>query len=272
MSDPAQTLPRAAAAADPAELLRIVDDLQKEVDGLARQLEHAGRLALLGTLAAGVAHELNNLLTPAVSYATLALKSLDGPSPDAALVRKALEKSKAGGDKAGQIGRAILDLARPAAVAAGPVDCDVNAALDAALIALGRDLSKDGIALVRDVPAGLRVRFEPVALEHVLLNLLSNARGAMLAPGGRRDRLTVCARLDGVDAVRVSVVDTGCGIAPERLARVFEPFESHHAGAVAANHSGLGLDLCRRLVERHGGQIGVESGVGSTFSLVLRPA
>ena len=259
--------PRLSSLLDVDELLRTVDAAQAQIDDLSRQLERAGRLATLGTLAATLAHEFNNLLAPGIGYASLALASLDGDSPDLALVRKALTKARAGGEKAGRLGGAILDLAR--APAAAPAVCDLNAVVDQALLALGRELPKDGIRLVRNVPPGLRVGVDALGLEHVLLNLLLNARAAMLAPGGRRGTLTLHATAADDDAVRLDVADTGCGISPERLGGVFEPFESGRAGG-----SGLGLHLCRRIVERHGGRVAVRSvvGRGSIFSLHLPAA
>ena len=250
-------------------LLRAVDAAQAELGDLRRQLEHAGRLALLGTLTATVCHEVNNLLSPTVGYAQLALRSLDGPTPDLALVRKALAKAHASGEKAGRVGRAILGLARDAPAAGG--SCEVAEAVTQALAAMGREPDKDGLVTAIDVPPDLRVAVEAVQVEHVLLNLLLNARAAMLAPGGRRGTLGVRAAPDG-GRVLVSVRDTGCGIAADRLDAVFEPF--HTASPEPAGHCGLGLSLCRRIVARHGGRLAVESelGRGSTFRFDLPAA
>ena len=260
-----------AGRVDPDELLRALDLAQTQIDDLGKQLEHAGRLALLGTLAATVAHEVNNLLTPAIGYAGLALKSLDDPRPDLDLVRKALVKARAGGEKAGRIGDAILGLARgpKSSTAAAPPACDVGEVVDQAVLALGREPAKDGIALRRDVPAGLRAAVDAVQLEHVVLNLLLNARAAMLAPGGRRGTLAILAESDA-GSLRIDVADTGRGIPPERLPHVFEPFYSD----APTGGNGLGLNLCRRIVERHGGRIDVQStvGRGSTFTLRLPAA
>ena len=269
----ARLLPDTADAGrvDPGDLLRALDHAQDQIDDLGRQLEDAGRLALLGTLAATLAHEVNNLLTPGVSYAKLALQSLDSDEPDAALVRKALVKAHAGGEKAGRVGDAILRLAHgPAEAGDAPAaSCDVADAVAQAFVAMGREPAKDGLTCDVRVAPGLRAAVDAVRLEHVLLNLLLNARAAMLAPGGRRGTLAVHAAAEA-GRVRVDVSDTGCGIPPDRLPHVFEPFYSAKPGG----GNGLGLDLCRRIVERHAGHIGVESapGRGSTFTLLLPAA
>ena len=187
------------------------------------QLADAQRLAAIGSIAAVIAHEFNNLLTPMVSYSQFALQSAEGPRPDMAIVRKALAKGFQASTKAGRICHSMLSLARGEPTPFGPVS--VQTLVDETLNVMARDPHKDGIALRVQVTPGLAVHGDPVQLEQVLLNLLINARQAMLGRGGA---LTVRADTGadaGADAghaagdgaglgraVRVQVADTGPGI------------------------------------------------------------
>ncbi|MFN7022716.1 MAG: hypothetical protein ACK4WH_15540, partial [Phycisphaerales bacterium] len=194
--DPRQS--RAPVARDtkhPMRLLDRVDDVQSRIDQLNAMLEHSERLATLGTIAALIAHEFNNLLTPVMSYAQMALERPD----DRELCLKALRKSASGAERAAAIASAILGFARDdgrldtgRGVGVGGSDvprgtscaCDVRRAVDEALSCLARDLGRDGIRLEVKVEEGLRAGMKPVALQHVVLNLVLNARNAMIPGGG----------------------------------------------------------------------------------------
>lgn len=259
------------------QLLCQLEEAQAEIDQLRAQSEHLGRLATLGTLSATVAHEFNNLLTPPSAYAKMALKDLERDPTDTSMAKKALAKCASGSDKAQRICSAILDFARGRNAGGS---CHVAQVLDEALLAMGRDLTKDGIKLAVDVSPELVVPVDPVELEHVLLNLMINARDAMLAEGGRRGTLRIQAT-QTASAVAIEVSDTGCGIEPELLERVFEPFfttRNRRPAAVAGDAAGasrsgtgLGLSLCRQIVQRYGGTLVARStlGAGSDFTLLL---
>ena len=266
----------AAPAFDAAEVLGRLEAALAEVEQLRRLLEHHDRLATLGTLAATVAHEFNNLLTPGSNYAQLALRSLDAPAPDLALVRKALTKCQAAGVKAEKICSAILGFARAAGPAEPAARCEVAAVVEEAVATLGRDPEKEGIALRRHVEPGLSVAVDALQLEHVLVNLLVNARQALA--GKRHGTLSISAAREataGGAGVRIEVADTGCGIPPDRLPHIFDPFYTTKGGTDGtAKGTGLGLNLCRQIVERHGGHIRADStpGRGTTFCLLLPAA
>lgn len=261
-----------------AQLLAQLEEAQAEIDRLRIQAEHLGRLATLGTLSATVAHEFNNLLTPPSAYAKMALQDLDRDPHDVSMARKALTKCASSSDKAQRICSAILDFAGNRGVIGS---CRVAPVLDEALLAMGRDLSKDGIQVALDVPPDLAVPMEPVELEHVLLNLMINARDAMLGQGGRRGTLRVSGRATDEGSVAIEVADTGCGIAPELLNCIFEPFFTTRSRRPAASDAegeplcrsgtGLGLSLCRQIVERHRGSLTARStpGRGSQFTILL---
>ena len=243
------------------------------MDQLRRQLEHSDRLAALGTMAATIAHEFNNLLTPSMSYARLALRCIERGQADAELTQKALHKCQSAGQKAGKICDAILGFARPAGEANAASESDVAAVVNEALTATGRALAKDDITVRQEIPAGLRVAIDPLQLEHVLVNLLLNARQAM--HGRRRGTLSLVATVQagaGGPWARLDVSDTGCGIAAADLPHIFDSFfTTRDASAPAGRGTGLGLSLCRQIIQRHGGQISVQStpGRGTTFHIIL---
>jgi signal transduction histidine kinase len=249
-------------------LLGQIAGLQSQLNLLRDQLTESQRLATIGTIAAVIAHEFNNLLTPICSYSQFALQSADSEKPDMELIRKALSKSFQSSSKAGRICASMLGLARGESQF-GRVD--VQQLIDEVLLVLARDPQKDGIALRVQVQPGLFVDADVVQLEQVLLNLLINARQAMLGKGGA---LTIKAQqLDGTGQLRIQVIDTGPGI-PEKLQpKIFQPFFTTKGTARKGEvrGTGLGLAICKEIVEHHRGYIEVASevGKGTTFSIYL---
>ena len=247
-------------------LNRQVAAAQDQLDYLRDQLTESQRLATIGTIAAVIAHEFNNLLTPVVSYSQYALASAESDEPDMALIRKALAKSYQGSSKAGKICASMLALARGES---SFTQVSVQKLVDEVLLVLARDPRKDGIALRVQVQPSLFVHGDPVQLEQVLLNLLINARHAMLGKGGS---LSVKAAVEGAE-VKITVADTGPGI-PERLrVKIFEPFFTTKSAARRGESkgTGLGLAICKEIIDHHNGRIEVASeiGKGTTFSISL---
>ena len=250
------------------ELAEQLAEAQRRLDALHEQLTESQRLATIGTIAAVIAHEFNNLLTPIVSYSQYALQSAGGEEPDMELVKKALTKAFQSATKAGKICQSMLGLAR------GQSSYDhipVQRLVEEVLLVLARDPQKDGIALRVQVQPDLCVYCDPVQMEQVLLNLLINARHAMLGRGGS---LTIkAAELPEADEVRLQVIDTGPGIPPKLLGKIFTPFFTTKGTAKRgeAKGTGLGLTICKEIVERHRGRIEVASevGKGTTFSIHL---
>jgi signal transduction histidine kinase len=241
--------------------------LQGQLDSLREQLTESQRLATIGTIAAVIAHEFNNLLTPIVSYSQFALQSAEGEKPDMDLIRKALSKSFQSSSKAGRICTSMLGLARGESIF-GQVG--VQQLVDETLAVLARDPKKDGIALRVQVQPDLLVHGDPVQLEQVLLNLLINARQAMLGKGGS---ITVKAQHTDEGEVRIQVIDTGPGIPEKLLPKIFEPFFTTKGTARKgeAKGTGLGLAICKEIIEHHKGRIEVQSevGKGTTFGIFL---
>ena len=241
--------------------------LQGQLDLLREQLTESQRLATIGTIAAVIAHEFNNLLTPIVSYSQFALQSAESEKPDMELIRKALSKSYQSSSKAGRICASMLGLARGES-SLGQVS--VQQIVDETLAVLARDPKKDGIALRVQVQPELRVHGDPVQLEQVLLNLLINARQAMLGRGGS---ITIKAQPIEGEEVRIQVIDTGPGIPEKLMPKIFEPFFTTKGTARKgeAKGTGLGLAICKEIIEHHQGRIEVQSevGKGTTFSIHL---
>src|SRR5688572_28040114 len=225
------------------------------------------RLATIGTIAAVIAHEFNNLLTPIVSYSQFALSSAESDKPDIELIKKALGKAFQSSSKAGRICSSMLSLARGEATF-GKVS--IQHAIEEVLLVLARDPHKDGIALRVQVQPELFVYGDPVQLEQVLLNLMINARQAMLGKGGA---LTVKAAMSDAGELKIQVIDTGPGIPEKLLPKIFQPFFTTKGTAKQGESkgTGLGLAICKEIVEHHKGRIEVESevGKGTTFSLYL---
>lgn len=234
-----------------------VQRLRAEVDALREQLQRAQRLAAVGTLAAMVAHEFNNILTPVINYAQLAQKNPD-------FFAKAVDRAADGGARATAICDAILGLTRDQPQLLTEVN--LHQMVEGIFTAMGRDLKKDAIELALDIPADLTITTAPVELQQVLLNLILNARQALLDKSGARRMEIRCRRDEG--QVVLEVRDNAAGIAPENLRRIFEPFfttrDDPGAGPCG---SGLGLAICRQIVERLGGEIHAASqvGAGATF-------
>jgi signal transduction histidine kinase len=245
-----------------------LEQMQKHLDAVRQQLTESQRLATIGTIAAVIAHEFNNLLTPIVSYSQYALQSAEGDKPDMELIKKALSKAFGSASKAGKICTSMLGLARGEFA---PGEIPVQQLVDEVLLVLARDPQKDGIALRVQVQPDLKVRGDVVQLEQVLLNLLINARQAMLGKGGS---LTVRAsRSDDGEEVRVQVIDTGPGIPEKLLPKIFQPFFTTKGTAKPGESkgTGLGLAICKDIIEHHKGRIDVQSelGKGTTFTICL---
>ena len=264
-----------AAGAFPVEPLECCRALQDRLREIEAELEHTHRLAMLGTLVGSIAHEINNILTPVVSYAELAKLHPD----DAELGAKALARASAGAEQAARIARAILDLARRAEYDSGPDEpprADIAATIDRVLLCMAREPGRDAPAIRVEVEPGCTAAIDPTTLQQVLLNLLINATRAIGTGGGSEGRIDVRGSTwnsPGREAmVRIEVEDDGCGMDERTLERIFEPFIS--GGSSQSSDppgTGLGLSTSRQLVERFGGTIAVRSqvGTGTVFTITL---
>jgi signal transduction histidine kinase len=234
-----------------------------EADQLRQQLLQAQKLSSVGALASSVAHEFNNILTTIINYARLALRN---PGDEASRTQ-ALEKILKGSQRAATIINSMLGFARNTSTQREMTD--LVGLVEEVLILTDKDLSKHRIHVDRRLHGRPRACVVPAQIEQVLLNLIINARQAM--PRGGHLRLEV--RENGkTGLVELKVSDTGMGIPPERLRLIFEPFYTTKVpDAEGTGGTGLGLSVCRQIVEQHQGRIRVESlvGKGSTFTIKL---
>jgi two-component system NtrC family sensor kinase len=233
-------------------------------EALKSQLAGLQHLANIGTVSHMIAHEMNNLLTPLKSYASFALEN----PGDKKLTEKALQKAVKNCGRASKIMESMLSLV------SGETQEKQNARLldlvEEIFTCLCRDFAKDGITVEIQIPEDLTVWVVPVQIQQVLMNLILNARDAMLPRGGV---LTIRAEKTD-EAVRIEVADTGQGITEADLTNIFQTFFTTKTGKDSpAEYSGAGIGLafCKMIIDGHQGCISVESkpGHGSTFKIAL---
>ena len=234
-----------------------------ETDQLRQQLLQAQRLSSVGALASSVAHEFNNILTTIINYARLGLRAEN----DSAARTQAFEKILKGGQRAATIVNSMLGFARNHSMQRQPTD--IARLVEEVLLLTDKDLSKHRIQVDAKFHSRPTATVVPGQIEQILLNLVINARQAM--PNGGRLRIDVKTNAK-THMAEVKISDTGVGIPPDQLRLIFEPFyttkepdEHGHGG------TGLGLSVCRQIIEQHHGRIRVESivGKGSTFTVKL---
>ncbi len=244
------------------ELERHNRSLEQIVAERTQRLLQSEKVATMGALLAGVAHELNNPLAVVMGYAQMLTEDTTG-SP---LARRA-EKISAAAERCVRIVRNFLALARQRP--AERTDVDLNQVIREALEMLAYELRTDNVDVTVDLADGLPILSgDAHQLHQVLVNLVANAHHAMRRQAGHR-RITIATRLDGARRrVQLTVADTGPGIPAEIRAKVFEPFFTTKP---AGEGTGLGLSLCQRIIEDHGGTIALDSepARGTTFGIEL---
>lgn len=265
-----QPQPHPDQLAQVEQLLEHFEQIEEQFQSVRESLTHSHRLATLGTIATVIAHEYNNILTPMISYGQMALAKPE----DHEFMKKAVEKALQGALRAAKISSSLLGFAREADQEHA---ARLHTVIDEAVGCLAREPSKDGVQLIVDVPDVL-IAISPLNLQQILLNLILNARKAMRRKGGR---LEIRGSIEH-DNVHLTVHDTGPGIPPQIMDRLFEPFATHKIDTDAAESdysperkgTGLGLCICRDLVRNVGGSIHAESipGQGATFHIILPKA
>jgi PAS domain S-box-containing protein len=241
----------------------ILEDITERAQ-LEEQLRISEKMASLGLLAAGVAHEVNTPLTGISSYTQMLLEQADPDDPRT----KVLEKIEKQTFRAARIVNGLLTLSRPTpADATERAPVNLNTVISDVLSLLEHQLEKGSIKVRRELAGGpvLIEGFE-FKLQQVFLNLLLNARDAMPSGGW----LTIATRLDGDDAI-AEVSDTGSGIRAEHLARIYDPFFTTKA---TGQGTGLGLSISYGIVREHDGALHCDStpGQGTRFTLRFKAA
>ena len=222
-------------------------------------LHRTARIVALTEAASTLAHELNQPLAAIVGYSAASARLLGRADADTAEVREALEKCHAQAVRAGEILKRLRELTRrrtPEFAA-----CDVNTKVRKALSWMEHDLERAQVRVELDLAEGLPpVQADRVLIEQVLLNLVQNAIDAMSDVAREERVLSVTTSVDPDGATRVTIGDRGRGIAPDVAERLFSPFFTTKRAGL-----GLGLSICRSIVEMHGGRIGhAASALGGT--------
>jgi PAS domain S-box-containing protein len=232
------------------------------------ELAHLARFTTLGELSGSLAHELNQPLAAILSNAEAAQRFLDQDPPAVGELRAILEDIVAEDERAGEVIGRLRALFKKGEVAFQPMDL-ASATLDV-LRLLRSELVAHDIAVETDLPPSVPlVRADKIQIQQVLLNLVKNASDSMAHVSPARRRLSLSVRGNGNGQVRVSVRDTGTGIAHDVGPRLFEPFVTTKPDGM-----GLGLAVCRTIVEAHGGRLRAENnaGPGATFEFTVPTA
>ncbi len=235
-------------------------DVTEERD-LQEKWERIEKLASMGQLAAGVAHEMKNYLVPILGYTEMLGERADLADEG----RRDLEKIARSVTGLQRLVQQLSGFARPSQERLSPVD--LTKVIEEVLSFLRRHLARSRITVELDLGNPLLVLADPAGLEQVFLNLFLNASEAMRDGGTLRVRVASCS--DG--SVEVIIGDTGPGVSEDDLSRIFTPFFTTKP---VGEGTGLGLFVCRQIVERMGGRIGVRSrpGEGTTFTICLSPS
>jgi two-component system, NtrC family, sensor kinase len=258
----ATAVPLQAAAGDDTSVAGTILLIENVTDRvrLVEKLQLSEKMASIGVLAAGVAHEVNTPLTGISSFTQMLLENADPEDPKTAL----LEKIERQTFRAAKIVNGLLNLSRPGTQSSERAPVDLNVVINDVFSLLEHQFAASSVKVRRDLSA---TPVEILGLEHqlqqVFLNLFLNARDAMPSGGW----LSVSTRIDG-DRVIAEVADTGSGIPSEHLARIYDPF---FTTKVTGRGTGLGLSISYGLVREHDGTLSCESAVGqgTRFTLML---
>ena len=257
------------------DIIKRMKAADQEKDLLSQQLVVAGRLAEIGEMSAGFAHEVNNPLQIISSEQKLALTTLEEmveqgqatPGENLSEVLDCLRQVKIQVERCGKITGAILKFARQTEPSVETVD--LTGFIPEAVALLGNKAKVSGVALEQELPQrSLRVKGDPAQIQQVLVNLINNALDAVVSSkpvdGGR----IVVALESDAEGVRVSVADNGCGITPADAEKIFTPFFTTKP---VGEGTGLGLPICFGIVDQMGGHLKVDSkeGAGTKVTVFL---
>jgi signal transduction histidine kinase len=238
-------------------------EAKREIENLKEQLRRTQALATLGELTSIATHEFNNILMTVLNYAKMGLRHRDEPTRE-----KAFNKILDASQRASKISSTILAQARNRKTELVPTD--LAGIIEDTLVLLDREMRQYRIVVQREVEACPPALASGNEIQRVLINLLVNARQAMQGGG----TVSIGLRCDADNQhVLLVVGDTGQGIPRDQLPKIFDSFYSSKSGPDASGKggTGLGLAVCREIIEAHKGRIRVEStpGKGTQFTLKL---
>ncbi len=238
---------------------------QLEVEQQRNELAHLSRVTMLSELSGSLTHELNQPLAAILSNAQAAQRFLAAAEPNLEEVREVLRDIVSDDRRAGEVIRGLRLMLKRGELR--EEEFDGNDLVRDVLKLVRGDVVNSGVYLTVDLaPALPPLSGDRVQLQQVLLNLIFNGCEAMTGVAPRNRRLRVTSQPAGSAGVQIGVADEGVGIAPDDLERVFEPFYTTKPQGL-----GLGLSVCRRIVNAHGGRLWAENNNagGSTFFFTL---
>ena len=213
------------------------------------ELAHVARIMTMGELAASIAHEVNQPLSGVVVNGNACLRWLAGDSPNLEEAREAVRRIVRDGKRAGEVIARIRALATKTAIAKERLD--MNEAIREVMALAGDELRKNGVAVRTEfAPDLLPVLGDRVQLQQVVLNLVMNGIEAMSSVQERPRGLSVRTQNDDADQVRVTVQDSGIGLDPQSMERIFDAFYTTKHGGM-----GMGLSISRSIIQNHGGKL-----------------
>ncbi len=263
--------PQAAISLDTARLYRdLVDENTRRAEAeislreARAELSRNSQMTAMGSFAASIAHEINQPLASVVANADATIRWLNRAEPDLGEAMAGLESIRAAGLRAAGIVKSLRSLAKRAPATFSLVR--LEEVVEEVLRLTAKDMDAHGVVLVRQMGATEGVVLgDPVQLQQVVFNLITNAIHAMDRNAAGQKRLRVETAHEGA-SVRLRIGDNGRGIAADVLDRIFEPFFTTKESGM-----GVGLAICRSIIEAHGGKIEAKSriGEGSDFHVTL---
>ena len=257
------------AVTDISERKRVEEELhQKEVSLREAQIElaHVSRVTTMGELAASIAHEVNQPLAGIVTNGNASLRWLAGGSPNLNEAREAIRRIIRDGSRAGDVVSRMRAIFKK--TCAVKERLDINQAIEEVAILTQGEVRKNKVVLRMELAAYLpSITGDRVQLQQVVLNLILNGVEAMSTVRDRERELVISTECgEGEDEVHVAVQDSGIGLDPKNVERIFDAFHTTKPDGL-----GMGLSISRSIVERHGGRLWAVSNVGpgATFRFTL---
>jgi C4-dicarboxylate-specific signal transduction histidine kinase len=259
---------QAAISLENTQLYHDLAESERRYRETQMELAHANRVATMGQLTASIAHEVNQPIAATKVNAQAALRWLNRDAPDLEEARQLLTRIVNDGDRAGNVVSRIRDLVKKAPPRMEPLH--MNEAISEVIELTRGEATKNGVSVQTQFAESLpAVTGDRTQLQQVILNLILNAVQAMAESGLPLRELQIRTEARQSDGVLVSVRDSGPGIQPQNLDRLFDPFYTTKSAGM-----GMGLAICRSIVEGHGGRIWATADIprGASFHFTLPAA
>jgi PAS domain S-box-containing protein len=241
------------------------DQERERLRQLEADLAHINRVSVMGELAASIAHEVNQPLAGVVSNGSACLRWLARDAPNLEEAREAARRIVRDGKRAGDVIARVRALTRRDATSSERLD--LNHGIQEVLVLVGDEAKRQSAIIRTELAEDLApVAGDRVQLQQVVLNLVMNAIEAMSSVGQRARDIIITTRNVDTDHVQVTVEDSGPGLDPHGVEKIFEPFYTTKASGM-----GMGLSVSRSIVQSHGGRLGAtpKDGGGTVFHFVL---